>query len=304
MHWCRRIGLAMFVVMASIALMLSQVPAFAQGPTVITIQLGPDTGMSLGVISRQPETWPTDHSTAILPFGNYIGPQTGEATYARSYLWFPLDSIPAGAIIQEARLEVYVDDWPFEGEAYLGVYTVASEWDEAMTWSARAPVVTPALSIAQVSSSAGWYAWDVTEQVKAWLSGEPNYGLMLAAVPEPDVEPDGTNWACAARGRTNPDPSLAPLLIITLLVPTPTPTYTPTPVPPTPTPVPPTPAPATPTPVPPTPTPVPQLTPLPTPPYLPVTGGDSLSFFWGFLALGAALIGASFIKRISTWKRA
>jgi len=308
MCWHRKLGLAISILgtafVAIVALGLSITPALAQEPVTITIQLDPDTGKSLGVISRQPETWPTDHSTAILPFGNYIGPQTGEATYARSYLWFPLDSIPAGSTVQEATLEVYVDDWPFDGEADIGVYSVASEWNEDMTWGTLASVITSPLTVTHVSSTPGWYSWDVTGQVQAWLAGEPNYGLMLAAAPEPDIEPDGVNWAGAARGRTSADPSLAPRLVVVLLTPptptptpthtsTPTPTFTPTPVPPTPTPMPPAPVQPTPTPVPPTPTPTPQLT----PPYLPVTGGMGLPILPPLILAGAALLALSRLTR-------
>ncbi len=241
----------------------------ATGQTALVVQLGPDQGMSLGVITPRPDTWSTDHSTAILPFGNYLGAQTGQPVYSRAYLAFPLNELPAGAVVQQATLELYVDDWPFDGSATLGVYQVTAAWDETMDWAGRAPLATPALATTSVSSTPGWYAWDVTTLVQGWANGAPNYGLALAAYPDPNATPDATGWAAAAQGRTGSDPTLAPRLTIVYVL-----AQTPTPTPPAPPPTqpPPTPTPSGPPPTQPPPTATPEAG--PTPALLPISGGS------------------------------
>jgi len=192
--------------------------AQAAGRTV-TIQLDTATGRNLCVFSTTPIGWGSDHSTAVLAFGNYVGPQTGLTHQCRSYLWFPLEAIPPDAVIDAATLEVYVDDWPFAGTGEMGVYRVLAAWDENFDWGTR-PVVEPApLATATVQSTAGWHSWDVTTDVRAWFVGKiPNHGLMLAGSPTPESL-IGNGWACAGPGRTGGDPTHAPRLVITYTLP-------------------------------------------------------------------------------------
>ncbi len=278
----KRLPVVLLLTLATTALLARP----ATGQTALVVQLGPDYGMSLGVITPQPDTWPTDHSTTILPFGNYLGPKTGQPVYSRAYLAFPLNELPAGAVVQQATLELYVDDWPFEGSATLGVYQVTAAWDETMDWAGRAPLATPALAATTVSSTAGWYAWDVTALVQGWVNGAPNYGLALAAYPDPDAAPDATGWAAAAQGRAGSDPTLAPRLTIVYAL-----AQTPTPTPPAPPPTqpPPTPTPSGPPPTQPPPTATPEVG--PTPALLPISGGGQpASSLPLWLFGGAALV--------------
>jgi len=255
-------------------------PAASQAPEPIQtiVQMGPELGRSVGVFSRMPNGWDTDHSTAVLACGNYYGAWTGEATYVRSYLWFPLPEPPTGYELREAWLEVYyLDDWPFQGSADFGLYRGTAPWDESMDWSSLAPAETAPVTVTHVASAeaSGWIRWNATALVAGWLAGETNHGMMLAAVPSPDASPDASgNWAMAAQGRTGDDPILAPRLILWYA---PVPTPTPTPRPPDPTSEPPRPT----SPPPPQPTatalPVPTPTPMPPPPVilLPMTGALS-----------------------------
>ncbi len=247
--------------------------ASAQTPEPLleaVVQLGPTVGRSVGLFSRQPAGWAGPSSTSVLAFGNYYGVQSGEAVYARAYLWFPLPPTPQGYVLSEAVLAVRTLDeqpWPFEGEAAFGLYRVLAAWDESVTWDSRPPVDPQPLAQTVVSSTGGvqWVQWDVTALVAAWLEGAvPNQGVLIAAVPNPDAPPDQSgNWAVAAYGRMATDPTLAPRLTLRyVLAPTPTPTLTPTPLPPTPTPRPPAPPPPV-SPPPPTPTPTPVIALLP-----------------------------------------
>ncbi len=240
------------------------------------VQLGPTVGRSVGIFSKQPTGWSKPSSTSVLAFGNYYGVQSGEAVYARAYLWFPLPPVPQGYVLSEAVLAVHTLDeqpWPFEGEASFGLYRVLAAWDEGMTWDSRPPVDSQSLAQTVVSSAGGvqWVQWDVTALVTAWLEGAvPNHGVLIAAVPVPDAPPDQSgNWAVAAHGRMITDTALAPRLALRYaLAPTPTPTFTSTPQPPTSTPQPPTSTPRPPVPPPPSPTP----TPTPVIALLPMTG--------------------------------
>ncbi len=197
--------------------------AHGQGGTV-TIQLGPSTGQNIGVLSEIPSGWSADSSTAVLPFGNYVGPVSGNDIETRTYLLFPLSAIPSGATVTSASLEVYVNDWPFDGSASLGVYRVTATWDETMTWATQPAADGTLRASTAVSSVEGWATWDVTSLVQAWRSGTANDGFMLGGAPTPDAR-IGDGWAAAAVGRTAGDAARAPRLVVSYdqAAPTPTP---------------------------------------------------------------------------------
>lgn len=147
-----------------------------------TLQIHPDRGV--GVLSEDPasgERW----STSIFPFGNYVGPASGEDVFCRTYLRFPLDEIPASSTLQSATLHVYVDDyWPAPGGAPITTYPVAVDWTvEGVDWYDMGawPALEEGVTTTTVTSDGGWFAWDVTTLVQGWLDGTPNYGLALAA---------------------------------------------------------------------------------------------------------------------------
>jgi len=226
-----------------------------------SLQLYPD--QSVGVLSRDPasgERW----STSILPFGNYIGPDSGENVFCRTYLRFPMNGIPAGSVVQSATLHVYVDDfWPGAGGAPMSIYPVAAAWAPGdVGWDDRGnwPTLAGGVTTTDVSSTEGWYTWDATTLVQGWLDGSPNHGLAIAAAA---LDSTADNWA-AARRLTADDPDTRPYLNVTYLEPTPTSTPEPPPPPP--------PATATPQPPPATATPLPIPTPTPEPILLPATG--------------------------------
>lgn len=230
-------------------------PARAQAP----LQIYPD--QSVGVLSKDPgygERW----STSIFPFGNYVGPVSGYDVFCRTYLRFPLDEVPTGSTVHSATLQVYVDDfWPGPGGAPMSVYSVTAAWTpEGVDWYDMAawPALGEAVATTDVSSTEGWFAWDVTPLVQGWADGTPNYGLAVAAAHLGSTE---SGWA-AARRLSADDAATRPYLEVAFSEPTPTPhplpTATPQPPPPPAAPVP-TPAP----PAAPVPTPTPALLLLP-----------------------------------------
>jgi hypothetical protein len=197
--------------------------AAALGTTAVAqshLSVGPD--QSVGVLSEDPgsgERW----SETILPFGNYVGPDTGSDVFCRTYLRFPLGAIPADATIESATLQVYVDDWsPDAGSAPMSVYGVSAAWSAAsIDWNNMSawPALDAALATTDVSSAAGWYSWEITALVQAWRAGTPNNGL---AVTSADLSSTADDWA-AARRLTAGDPTTSPYLDIAYRTPEPVP---------------------------------------------------------------------------------
>jgi len=90
------------------------------------------------------------------------------------------------------------------------------------TPGAAVPVVT----LRQVTGT--WLTWDVTALARAWLSREvADYGLALAAAPNPDAGPEAAGNLLLARAFTADDPLTRPYLIVQVAVHP----VTPTPVP-------------------------------------------------------------------------
>lgn len=198
-------------VVALLAVMLSPAAprALAQSGSG-SVTIGP--AQTAGVISEDPGDGTPPYGATYLPFGNYISTSIGGPVFARSYLLFLLDAIPADVTVTSARLEVDVDLFSFPGSGTFGAYSVTAAWDESMTWATRAPA-DPTPSVAtMVASVPGTYTWDVTNLVNAWLSGTPNNGMMLAAIPPIDSGslPD-QGFAARGQGRTSASP---PRLIV------------------------------------------------------------------------------------------
>jgi hypothetical protein len=211
-----------------VALGLVALTAVANAQTAL--QIYPD--QSVGVLSEDPtigDRW----SRSILPFGNYVGPVSGDV-FCRTYLHFPLGGIPAGATVQSAAFHVYVDDfWPDDKGAPMSVYPVVVAWTEGgVDWndSGAWPALGGASATTTVSASQGWYAWDVTSLVQGWVGGMDNSGLAVAAA---DLGSTTSNWAAARRLGAS-DASTRPYLEVVFSAPQPPPqpTSAPEPLPP------------------------------------------------------------------------
>jgi hypothetical protein len=203
--------------LGALALLLTALAATAVAQS--QLRVGPD--QSVGVLSEDPaygERW----STTVLPIGNYVGPESGNDVFCRTYLRFPLGSIPADAQVDSATLRVYVDDyWPEPGSAPMAVYPVAVDWTPAsVDWMDMGawPALGAPVAATDVSSTAGWYSWDVTPLINGWLAGSANNGLAVAAANLTSTEAD---WA-AARRLTAADAGTTPYLELTYRTPQPT----------------------------------------------------------------------------------
>jgi uncharacterized repeat protein (TIGR01451 family) len=106
---------------------------------------------------------------------------------ARSMLRFDLSSIPTGASVVDAKLHLdFVTSCYYSGHSQqrtVTVYRAASPWSEStVTWNNK-PGYAEAYGSASVgvtSSTLGWYSFDVTNLVRAWMTGTySNYGVMV-----------------------------------------------------------------------------------------------------------------------------
>ncbi len=121
--------------------------------------------------------------------------------------------------ITQATLSLYIREWYPTGSHQMafGAYLVTTPWNEQeLTWENRPLVDVCFRATTVVSSTQGWYEWDITPFVQSWYDGtRPNYGVMLAAYPSPDTI---GGWAVEAYGR-NITSTLVPKLQVTYVRP-------------------------------------------------------------------------------------
>jgi hypothetical protein len=115
--------------------------------------------------------------------------------YAKYYISFPLDQVPAGKVILSARLTLHEmgssggTDWnPPPESSYIQVYKIGQGWDEnTLTWN-NAPPALENVSGAWVDPTQfpGWpgipYVWDVSRvAADAYSHGQPLRLAMYSA---------------------------------------------------------------------------------------------------------------------------
>lgn len=120
-----------------------------------------------------------------------------------SLVKFNLPSLPAGAVIDYAELQLQLKSrYGYATEKILA-YQIASNWGEgSVTWSNR-PALGGELSSAPVGTSQQYYQWDVTSLVGQWYEGKAtNYGI---AVRKQNVNTEGFTFSSR---ETAQDPKL------------------------------------------------------------------------------------------------
>ena len=91
-------------------------------------------------------------------------------------------SVPSGANIVSASLELYDTEGQGGDSMTIYVYRVDSNWVETtLTWNTNPTTEsTPTASATYNPSNTGYHSWDVTNDVKAFVSGSAeNYGWCL-----------------------------------------------------------------------------------------------------------------------------
>nr|WP_240512052.1 family 10 glycosylhydrolase [Paludifilum halophilum] len=110
--------------------------------------------------------------SAYLSMGNHSTLGT-----TRSYLRFDLPEIPKGSRINWAKLNFFHTGGDTT-EARIELYPVADVWEESsITWD-RQPKQYFAYSSHTVSDR-GWVSFWITQLVRDWYNGTPNYGVCL-----------------------------------------------------------------------------------------------------------------------------
>jgi hypothetical protein len=101
----------------------------------------------------------------------------------RSLVAFDI-SLPASSQVRRARLRLFMYTLRSGGLDLYTVYPMARAWREStVTWNTRANDYARDRTSAAVAIAGGtrqFIEWDVTEMVRAWVSGEhANYGVLI-----------------------------------------------------------------------------------------------------------------------------
>ncbi len=93
-----------------------------------------------------------------------------------------LQSIPAGATIDSAWLQLYVNT---PATQTLGLHPVTATWDEGtVTWSSVAGAFGPAAATFSAADT-GWVMVNISTPVTGWVNGTvPNLGLLIILPPD------------------------------------------------------------------------------------------------------------------------
>ncbi len=124
----------------------------------------------------------------------YTWTSGGSLVQSRTFISFPLDSIPAGAEIVSAKLSIYgVASSIFtpqgnSGDNKLYIQRVLQNWsEETITWNNQ-PSTTSEFQIATLASTSQWNYdlndIDVSNQVKQMRSTGNNFGFCLRLITE------------------------------------------------------------------------------------------------------------------------
>lgn len=143
--------------------------------TVIELPNTKDTFVS----SNQPDTNFGIRSDMLL--GYSLGGENLGAV--RPLLQFDTNSIPDGAIINNATLRIYLAGTSPAGDSnmgFKGVYLTSSWSENTVTWNSHQPEWGSEIGIGNASSQLGWQEGDVTPMVREWVDGgRANYGFII-----------------------------------------------------------------------------------------------------------------------------
>jgi hypothetical protein len=132
----------------------------------------------------------TTPNEAYLGAGYDDGSLYGTTGRVRSYLRFDLSGLPSDSTITSATLRLrHAGGQDYPGQSRTTTfYRVTGSWSEAsLTWNNRPGYAEAVGSVSTTYNLQDWVSLDVTNLVRAWVSGsQPNYGL-VAIGPESTV---------------------------------------------------------------------------------------------------------------------
>ncbi len=143
--------------------------------TVIELPNTKDTFVS----SNQPGTNFGSRSDMLLGYS-----LTGENLGAvRLLLQFDTNSIPKNAVINSAKVRIYLAGVTPSGDSsmgFKGLYLTTSWSEHSVTWDSHQPQWGSEIGIGSASSQLGWHEADVASMVREWVDGgRTNYGFII-----------------------------------------------------------------------------------------------------------------------------
>ena len=157
-----------------------------------------------------------------------VGVDSSNKVY-RSLLKFELPTIGTGSQIINAYVNLIgypvAYNSPTLNYSYIDAYKVTTDWDESTAnwntmhdkYDSRMETYSyyyPSKSVANEIVDVGYNTVNITNLVKKWYSGEPNYGIMLKAhVENTDLNDDVCRYFSKNNTVTGDNPK--PLLVIT-----------------------------------------------------------------------------------------
>lgn len=101
--------------------------------------------------------------------------------------------LPSGTTIHQATLKLYMDSYCDALTSTFQVYRIAEDWSElTATWNNQ-PSLGESYASTPIPMTFGWYSFNVTDLVQAWVDGaQPEYGIMIRG-------PESPPYACAFR---------------------------------------------------------------------------------------------------------
>ncbi len=125
----------------------------------------------------------------------------------RSLVQFDLSTIPSGARINSARLELYAICVPPSQRAYE-VRRMLQAWvEDSVTWSTQPTVAGVTDKAMTPSRGHQWMAWEVAPDVRSFLGGTPNYGWLIKDEAE-GTHPARHTIFASRESRSHPGPRL------------------------------------------------------------------------------------------------
>ncbi len=181
------------------------------GPsTLVTIQPDGATGLDAYLDRGNADTnRGADASMVFEPRGS---------TTRRPILQFSLSAIPAGALIDDAKLSLYMSG-AAANSPVAEVHSVTAAWNEGqVTWnnrltatpwgSAGGDFVAHVVDQLSLNASLGWKTWNVTQLVDLWYRGRLSSNGLILTGPTTGPNFDKTFWSSDYAV----DPSLRPKL--------------------------------------------------------------------------------------------
>lgn len=120
--------------------------------------------------------------------GQKLRVQSESSANNRTLVRFDLSTIPSGAKVDSASLNLFALQVPGEVRTY-GLHRITSFWEESdVTWSKQPTGTSNYTDTVDTLGTPGWMAWDVASDVEGMLSGAlAHWGWLIEDANEYDI---------------------------------------------------------------------------------------------------------------------